>query len=462
MNSKKFLIKNQDSDIGNIKYLKEIGFSVDEHGKAEFNPNIFADYFLEQVKLVVFQDNFFYLYQKGMWQPFSDHQLMRTVRYFINKAKPNLYSRYMGQNALEILRLAAPEVKEMDVFKNHINMSNGMLDLETYRLIEHSSDFFSTVQVPIIYDPTAVCSKFETFIHEIFEGDFERISVLQEIIGYILTAETKIHKAFFFHGDGANGKSVLLELITRLIGRENVSNLSLKDLEKSFNRAILMGKTVNIATENEVSGKGFNSQYLKAIVSGDSITVEKKYQDAISYSPICKLVFATNNLPSSNDCSYGFYRRICIIPFNVRFTEETADLNLKHKLESELPGILNWALAGLKRLRHQQYNFSKSSIVDNAFLKYKAEHNPMSDYITEMLKTAPGNRLRKADIVNQFYIWRKKNGLSDGTVMSAQKFWAMFKISFTNGGFIYTEQTSSGVRYIKDVAFQNIVNLSTG
>lgn len=87
----------------NLELLTLMGFTFDDNGKYEFNPNIFAAYYLEQVKLEVFQDNFFYRYQNGIWQPLSDRQIMKKARDFINKARPNLYSASMGNNALEIL-----------------------------------------------------------------------------------------------------------------------------------------------------------------------------------------------------------------------------------------------------------------------------------------------------------------------------------------------------------------------
>lgn len=456
MEAKKSLNKEKAQDDKNEEYLAQMGFTFDEHGHYELNANIFSEFFLEHVKLIIFQDNFFYRYKNGVWQPTTDRQVTRTIRNVINRAKPDLYQRQMGINIVEMLKLAAPEKNRMDTHSKMINLLNGMIDLESYRIIAHSPDYYSTVQIPMIYGEEAQCPKFLKFLHEIFEDDAERISLIQELMGYILTSETKVHKAFFFHGEGANGKSVLLEIISMLAGRQNVSNLSLKDLEKPFNRAVLIGKTLNIATENEVSSRGFNSQFLKAIVSGDSIMVEKKYQDAFSYSPICKLIFATNNLPASLDCSYGFYRRIVIIPFNKRFTAETADVYLKKKLEEELPGILNWSLAGLKRLRQQKYNFSQSELVDNAFSRYQDDQNPMPDYVLETLMYAPGSRINKGDIVDRYYDWCKGNGIYNESKLSPQKFWSTFKSSFKECGLVYNEKSTNGIRYLKDITLKKI------
>ena len=190
----------------------------------------------------------------------------------------------------------------------------------------------------------------------------------------------------------------------------------------------MIGKTANIATENEISSKGFNSQYFKSIVSGDRIQVERKYENALSYAPICKLVFAVNNLPYSPDKTHGLFRRMLIIPFDRRFDGKQADKHLKDKLVVELPGIFNWALVGLKRLRDHDYEFTESAVINNAINHYIQDQNPMLDYMAEMIDQAGENdRVAKTAVIQGYYFWCRRNGLGDVMKTSPQKFWAIFK-----------------------------------
>lgn len=437
--------------------LAAMGIAFDqEKGKMTFNANVFAEYFLSKHQLLFFDDKMFYEYQDGVWRPLSEIKLMRRIWDMFQSVKKNLYRSWFGTDAVTTFKLAAKATSEMDMHKHLLNLVNGMLDITTFELLPHSPDYLSTVQIPLVYDPNAKCERFEQFVDEIMESDLERVKVLQEIIGYLLTAEMTIHKGFFFHGDGSNGKSLLLDIVTMLVGPENVSNLTLQDLENSFSRSNLIGKTANIATENEISAKGFNSQYFKAIVAGDRIQVEKKYQDSISYAPICKLVFAVNNLPYSPDKTHGLYRRMLIIPFNRRFDGKQADKHLKKKLQKELAGILNWALVGLKRLREQDYEFTFSAVIGEAVRQYKKEQNPMLDYMMEMLiKGGQNDRVLKAAVIEGYQTWCRRNGLGDMVKMSPQKFWNTFKANCKESGLPYDVQTSNGIRYLKYLLLKN-------
>lgn len=136
--------------------------------------------------------------------------------------------------------------------------------------------------------------------------------------------------------------------------------LSLSDLESSFKRLSLVGKTVNLVTENETGRKGFNTGIFKQIVSGDTVTAEVKHGDIFTFQPKCKMVFAMNSLPHTTDKSKGLYRRLVILPFDVTFSGENDNKMLEEELRQELDGILAFALKGLKRLRANNFEFTQS------------------------------------------------------------------------------------------------------
>ncbi len=187
--------------------------------------------------------------------------------------------------------------------------------------------------------------------------------------------------------------------------------------------------------------------------------MERKYQDPISISPICKMVFAVNNLPCSPDQSYGLYRRIFILPFNKRFEGKAADKHLKEKLQAELPGILNWALEGLKRLRQNEYEFTQSKVVDSVLNSYWREQNPMLDYMKEMIELAgEGHRVTKASVKQGYQVWCIKNGLEDSGKMPQQEFWKRFQENCRKLEFPYDMQQSSGVRYLKRLQLKKFAN----
>ena len=192
-----------------------------------------------------------------------------------------------------------------------------MFNINTFTAIEHDERYYSTIQLAAEYDENADCKEFLKFMDSVFAGDKELISVVQEMIGYCLTSDTQAQCFFILYGSGANGKSVLCNIIKRLVGKNNYSAIPISDLGHSFSRAELQNKVLNISAENEApNGKPYNSQYIKSISSGDEIKAEFKGKDVFSFSPFCKLLFAVNTLPNFNDKTYGFRSRDYLRWFN--------------------------------------------------------------------------------------------------------------------------------------------------
>lgn len=454
--------------IWQFEEAQKLGISVDsETERVQFNPNIFVKFFNEKHDLVILSGTRFLLYdqQKGCWRFVEDIELMRQVRVHFEDVFPDGFRKWMGEAAVEMLRLVVPIISEVDSKRDFLNLENGMFDLKSFQLLPHSPKFFSTIQIPMNFSPESVCPLFEKTVSQIMSGDAAKIAVFQELFGYLLSPDTCIHKVFFLYGEGANGKSLLLDVVSIVLGKENISNVSLGDLSKPFYRAALVGKTANISTENEISRRGFNSQYVKSISSGDPIQAECKYKDPISVKPTCKLVFAVNTLPTSMDSSFGLLRRIFILPFNERFEGEKADLHLVEKIKKELPGILNWALVGLKRLRENNYRFTKCTEIEEAVDQYQRESNFLLEFMKETLSAGTyDQRVGKNEFLEAFDYWCRQNGYPWVQKNELQRFWAQFKSNCKVLNLKYVPKNSNNVgvlRYLsmKKVEFDNLINI---
>lgn len=189
-----------------------------------------------------------------------------------------LHSKYFGiwtlkseREYVEALKRTILYEGDMNPNRRCINLLNGMFDLQDFKLKEHSPEYFSTMQIPINYDESAECHQFIKFINRALNNDMERIKLIQEWTGYLLTTETKAQKALFLYGSGANGKGVYIDTISKIIGQDNISNIPLNELHKGFSRICLLDKTANISNENEFNGRSMNTQYFKAIVGEDRI-----------------------------------------------------------------------------------------------------------------------------------------------------------------------------------------------
>lgn len=232
-----------------------------------------------------------------------------------------------------------------------INLLNGLYDIKGGILKDHTSDFLSTIRIPVRYIPNAKCPRIEKFLSEVVKPEF--VDVLIEWAGYNLVATTRYEKSVILHGEGRNGKGVYLNLLNVLIGPENTSSASLDQITNDkFIAAELYGKLANISAEtpdkNLQNHKGFN-----ALVSGDLITAQRKNQDPFQYRNFAKLTFSANKMPENKMADFAFFRRLMLIEFPYRFcaepkdtSEKPIDKHLIDKLTTpeELSGFLNLSL----------------------------------------------------------------------------------------------------------------------
>ena len=168
-------------------------------------------------------------------------------------------------------------------------------------------------KIPIKYNPNADCPKIKEFINQIMRE--EDVVVLQELAGYCLWKDYPIQKAFALVGEGSNGKSTFLRLLTKLLGKENVSSISLQDLVNNrFAVANLYGKLANIFADLPPEILKDTAKF-KMLTGGDIITAEKKFKNPFKFYNYAKLIFSCNRLPVTYDDTTAFFRRWVIINF---------------------------------------------------------------------------------------------------------------------------------------------------
>lgn len=255
-----------------------------------------------------------------------------------------------------------------------INFQNGTLDLQTMGLVRHDWKDYFRYMLPYDYDPVANCPAFKKYLNEVMP-EKEAQNVLAEYIGWLFLPFLKLEKILFLYGAGCNGKSVFVEIIEALVGKDNVSHESLSDLCGEYganSRANLAGKLLN--TCSDVAPDAFAGDLFKRLASQESISMKTLYKDVITTDDYAKMIFCLNELPKTNDISNGFYRRFLIAPFNVQIPKSKIDPELSRKIISqELPGIMNWVLEGRKRLVKNR-KFTESPVMNRALEEYRSRN----------------------------------------------------------------------------------------
>ena len=281
-----------------------------------------------------------------------------------------------------------------------VNLSNGTLEIKkdgTFVLREHRAADFFTYVLPYVYSKNAVCPKWHAFLDRVLP-EKEMQTLLAEYIGYCFTQNLKLEKMAVFYGTGSNGKSVCLDIITRIMGSCNVSNVTLSALTcDDEKRSLIEGKLANISHE---SNGELDTAMLKQIVSGEPTEVRILYRGTHTMTDIPKLFTSYNRLPST-ESTYGFFRRWILFPFKVTIPEEEQDVDLVGKLTRELPGILNWVLVALAGLLERKA-FGKSDVCHNALSEYIKGSNSVLSFFSARCEVDEASRTKLSDLYKSY------------------------------------------------------------
>jgi len=288
-----------------------------------------------------------YFYTGSMWARLLPSELEYLLRQCAIKqglAEINvIHHRFIK----ELCEQAFVEFKVGEFTKKSVlNLKNCSLDLANNKYTPFDPLDNLTHQLDFNYNAKALCPLWHKFLNRVMpDKDTQR--TLQEVIGYLFTSGLKLEKIFFFMGSGANGKSVVFDVISAIAGRDNVSHYSLESLcdEQGYSRAEIENSFFNYGSD--VSLKHVNRGVLKTMASGEPLGVRGIYQKPRLITNYAKLIFNVNTWPSSLvEHTDGFYRRIFLVPFSQTIPESEQDPDLYKKLLTEKAGILNWIIAG--------------------------------------------------------------------------------------------------------------------
>lgn len=359
---------------------------------------------------LVYLHNSFLAYADGYWASQDDRSdVQRSI------------AKFFGSNAtaakvreLFVMLKLSCVVKDSDFKPNHsfVCFKNGALDMTTYQLVPHDPAMHLRSGRNVDWDPDAQAPVFEKFLIDVFRDDDDRdqkIQFVREWMGLCLIPDTSFEKFVVCVGDGGNGKSVLLKLMSELVGHENVYSAPVQRLGNRRALAELDGKLLMLSSEineNTVMDDGI----LKQIVSGDMVEAERKYEHPFSFTPSARIMLATNHLPKLRDVTHAFFRRLVMIRFNRNFTADEMDMHLPAKLASELSGIFAVAVRGLRSLRERQrFDVPASSLA--ASVQYLEDSDYIKMFADEAVERCNEKGMRPAALYKLYSSWASAYGI---------------------------------------------------
>jgi putative DNA primase/helicase len=290
--------------------------------------------------------------------------------------------------------------------------TNGLLHLPSGELLPHTPDFFTHNALPFAYDPGAPPpTQWLQFLATLWPDDPESIDTLQEIFGYFLTADTRQQKAFLLIGPKRSGKGTIARVLVRLLGPENCCGPTLASLSQNFGLAPLINKRGAIISDARLSGRVDQHvivERLLAISGEDALTVDRKFREPWHGSLGVRFLILSNELPKLTDASGTLASRFIIERLKVSFYGRE-DHGLTARLLGELPGILNWAIAGWRRLTPRGHFVQPKSALGMVDDLEKLV-SPMIAFVDERCEVGAGYYVEVGRLFEVFCGWCKEQG----------------------------------------------------
>jgi len=347
-------------------------------------------------------------YADGVWSPVAEAEVKGLTSHVLEAAKservkPTL-SLVNSVAGLAQFRAFVPD-RLWNGDPEVLVCANGALHIPTGELRPHSKEHYATSAVPYDYDPEAKAPFWRLLLNS---SAYEVKDFLQEFAGYALTTDTSLETAVWLYGPPGSGKSSFLTGLETMLGAR-AGTLGLADIERThFGLAGIAGKTLLTAAE-QPSAFMRSTHTINQLISGEKIRVEQKYRDGYDLIPRVKLAWAMNELPRVGDANSGIFRRVKVVSFPAIHPDERRP-EVKAGIAHEGPGILNWALEGLRRLR-ERGGFDIPEAVDTATENFRESNDVVAVFVGDRCDTSDPDAFEKSSTLYQEYkYWCQENG----------------------------------------------------
>lgn len=407
--------------------------------------DMIANYIISKEHIIVIAGKP-YIYKNGVYKKDEDGNILRYLiksmileeLITINKIN-RVYQLIITNHKLKV---------DIDDVNKHpsewINFKNGFLDVRTMQMVEHSPEYLSINQIPhefqlnkFVPDNSIVLE----FLHGIIK-DPDDLEMLLEYIGYCMTVDTRLQKFLVITGLGGTGKSTIVRLVNNAIGKENISSLSLQDLNERFNATNLFGKILNSCAD--IPSKAMDQvDIIKKITGEDVIKGEYKGGAVFFFNSYAKLMFSANEIPISlDDKTNAYYRRFLILRIDKRCHTIP---NLEKRLARSVDDFIYLAVQALHRMYMRGSLTESQNSIDNVMELYMYSDTVKAFIVDEMVVMAD-SKVEKGRFYENYGRYCEEN---ERQALTKNGFYKNLR----NKGYVETKDAK--YRYFKGLAYKS-------
>lgn len=424
------------------------GYSWDEAGMAD----LFSELYHQDTRYCP-EAKSWYTYESGVWKKdvggllisskikefvrllslycgeISDEETRQEYMKFVAKMGDRRFRDRMLKDAADSMRI---EASTFDQNPYLLNCKNGTFNLQNLEFSPHRWEDFLTFQTNFDCSVDWMdhrCDRWERFIREVTENDYDKADYLQRALGYSMVGMANEECMFILHGKTTrNGKSTLLAALEHLLGDyASVAPVELICKAGAGSRnpesanpvlAKLKGKRLVTMAESESGGK-MDASIIKQYTGGEKITARELYQSAITYIPQFTLWLSCNDLPAVRDKSLFASDRLRIVEFNRHFTEAERDTTLKTYFESQeaMAGIFTWLVIGYRNYR--KHGLKRSEAMDRVVHQYEKDNDAIWQFLDACCVKDDDSKTRLKSLYERYKLWAKSENYY---IMSMKKF----------------------------------------
>lgn len=420
------------TETNDVTYQIRPIFIIDKGNKIEVSSAFLYKFFQLSEKCVILENSSLdselrYIWKNGVYQDAKDSDIMRILTGYIESYNLRLLNPAVLKQALE-LNDCTCEHYEHDIMNTNediINFQNGLLNIKTMELTQHTPELMSTIQIPANWTgENTATPNFDKFLNTLTNNNIEVQKLILQYMGAIISNVQgwRYKKALFLLGKGNTGKSTLINLISRLLGSKNVAERDLRSLNERFGKTAAYNR--RLIYSNDLSFMKIEENAIfKNLTGGDTISIEYKNKEAFDFKFKGFLLYGMNALPHfGGDKGEHVYRRIIIVKCDNVIPSSELDPFLEQKLYEERDGIIYKCIMSFKKTIENNYQFDIPKECDDSLNEYKKENSyPVEFWTTYVEKVQESKELLESNkLYSNYRVWCGQEGIT--RIASAPEF----------------------------------------